>query len=145
VRIRLDNSDDQRDLRTIIPFAITYNNYPETKEERKRNIIRAKNFFAKQTNLEKYHRFYSTPLDNFYFSLITLDEETDSEVFMTLNTGGEDLTIPDLVKSLLTRRNDHCAKKFAETWEKEIVKKIHLPSASKKTRSSKVKSFLIAF
>jgi hypothetical protein len=80
---------------------------PETKEESKRNIIRAKNFFAKQINTGNYHDFYLTILDNFYFSLITLDEETDSEIFMTLNTAGEDLTIPDLVKSLLTRRNDY--------------------------------------
>jgi hypothetical protein len=77
--------------------------------------------------------------------LITLDEETDSEIFMTLNTAGEDLTIPDLVKSLLTRRNDYQARQFANIWEEKIVKKICFPPASKKNRSDKVKRFLIVF
>ena len=112
LRILLDNPDDQNDLRTIIPFAKT-NLLVERREERKRNIIRAKNFFTSKINTENYQDIYSVVLNNFYFSLITLDEETDSEIFMTLNTAGEDLTIPDLVKSLLTRRNDYQARQLA--------------------------------
>ncbi|MCE8158958.1 MAG: DUF262 domain-containing protein [Candidatus Moeniiplasma glomeromycotorum] len=143
LRIELDNPDDQIDLRAIIPFAKS--NLLIGREERKRNIIRAKNFFSSKTNTENYHAIYQTILDNFYFSLITLDEETDSEIFMTLNTAGEDLTIPDLVKSLLARQNDYWARQFASIWEEKIVKKICFPPASKKNRSDKVKKFLIVF
>ncbi|CFW92933.1 Conserved protein of unknown function [endosymbiont DhMRE of Dentiscutata heterogama] len=96
-------------------------------------------------NANNYSEIYQTVLDNFYFSLIILDQETDSEIFMTLNTAGEDLTIPDLVKSLLTRRNDYQARQFVEDWEKGIVKKICPSPSSKKTRSDKVKRFLIVF
>lgn len=145
LRIKLDNPDDQIDLRNIIPFAVNNNFPPEIREERKRNIIKAKNFFAHKINTENYRSILNVILDHFYFSLITLDEETDSEIFMTLNTAGEDLTIPDLVKSLLTRQNDWQARQFAIIWEEKIVKKICFPPASKKNRSDKVKRFLIVF
>ncbi|MCE8162803.1 MAG: hypothetical protein I3273_01450 [Candidatus Moeniiplasma glomeromycotorum] len=138
LRIDLDNPEDQRDLRAIIPFA-KFNLFEE--EERKRNIPKAKRFFASQIKTGNYLNIYRTILDNFYFSLIILDEETDSEIFMTLNTAGEDLTIPDLVKSLLTRQNDYQAQQFAKIWEEKIVKKICPPPASKKLGAREWKNF----
>ncbi|CAI2168094.1 10241_t:CDS:2 [Funneliformis geosporum] len=103
LRIELDNHDDQIDLRRIIPFGNLPLMLSQTKE-RKRNIIKAEKFFSSKINAKNYLDIYQTILDNFYLSLITLDEETDSEIFMTLNTAGEDLTIPDLVKKELTFR-----------------------------------------
>ncbi|CAI2196245.1 14503_t:CDS:2, partial [Funneliformis geosporum] len=137
LRIELDNHDDQIDLRRIIPFG-NLPLMPSQTKERKRNIIKAEKFFSSKINAKNYLDIYQTILDNFYLSLITLDEETDSEIFMTLNTAGEDLTIPDLVKSLLTRRNDFQARKFAEIWEEKIVKKICFPPTSKKNRNDKI-------
>ncbi|CAG8570299.1 962_t:CDS:2, partial [Ambispora leptoticha] len=120
----LDNHDDQIDLRRIIPFGDLPPD-PSNSTVKKRNIIRAKNFFQQKVSEENYFSIYQTVLDNFYFSLIILDEETDSEIFMTLNTAGEDLTIPDLVKSALTRRNDNQAFQESNCYKRTLDDKIN--------------------
>lgn len=111
----LNNQDDKDDFQKSILSSL----FGIGGWEKKGNISQAYEWLHRKINLENALKIYENLMNNFYFSLIIVDEETNPwEVFMALNTTGMELNISDLVKSLFVSQSDtkYEQKRIFDIW-----------------------------
>ncbi|MCE8163707.1 MAG: DUF262 domain-containing protein [Candidatus Moeniiplasma glomeromycotorum] len=147
LRIILNNQDDKENFQKCIFSNLSkWGKTPEGEG----NIFQAQKWFSssdKRISQEECLNIYETVVNNFFFSLVIIDEETDPwEIFRTLNTTGLELSNSDLVKSLFISRTDSRDKqeRVIKKWDREVVKKVSFLNRTKK-KNAEIERFLISF
>ncbi|RHZ35695.1 DUF262 domain-containing protein [endosymbiont GvMRE of Glomus versiforme] len=135
IRINLNNPEDAEDYRHLLKssFELTNAKGKEESERVKTLISKAKDFVQETIVNELIGEGHSViklykAAKKLYFAVVTLtgnEDEIIQEMFMSLNSTGLNLSISDLLKSLLIKnRNKLKADEVQKIWDEEIIKVI---------------------